>query len=79
MEAFTLKRLGQFSKPIIVLNTDGYYEPLKAILQKCVEEKFMLDKHMEMVTFVDHPEEVLPAIEAAGDWDEDAINYARVV
>lgn len=78
MEAFTLKRLGQFTKPIIVLNTDGYYEPLRAILQKCVEERFMLDKHLEMCTFVDHPEEVLPAIAAAGDWAEDALNYARL-
>lgn len=78
MEAFTLKRLGQFTKPIIVLNTDGYFEPLRAILQKCVEERFMLDKHMQMCTFVDHPEEVLPAIAAAGDWTEDALNYARL-
>lgn len=78
MEAFTLKRLGQFKKPIIVLNTDGYYEPLRAILKRCVDERFMLDKHMEMCTFVDHPEEVIPAISSAGDWDEDAIQYARV-
>lgn len=78
MEAFTLKRLGQFTKPIIVLNIDGYYEPLKALLQRCVDERFMLDKHMEMCTFVDHPEDILPAIEAAGDWTEDALAYARV-
>ena len=78
MEAFTLQRLGQFTKPIIVLNTDGYYDPLKFMLQRCVDERFMLDKHMEMCTFVDHPEEIIPAIEAAEDWGEDAIQYARV-
>lgn len=79
MEAFTLKRLGQFTKPIIVLNTNGYYDPLKVLLKKCVDERFMLEKHMEMCTFVDHPEEILKAIEAAGEWDNDAITFARVV
>lgn len=78
LEAFTLKRLGQFSKPIVVLNTDGYYEPLKQVLQRCVDERFMLDKHLEMCTFVDHPEEVLPAILAAGSWDENALHFARL-
>jgi hypothetical protein len=33
---------------------------------------------MDMCTFVDHPEDVLPAIKAAGDWDDNAIQYARV-
>jgi hypothetical protein len=78
LEAFTLKRLGQFSKPMIVLNTNGYYDPLKLVLQRCVDEQFMLDKHMEMCTFVDQPEEIIPAIQAAGDWNEDALRFARL-
>ena len=30
-EAITLKRLGQFTKPIVILNTNGYYNPLKEL------------------------------------------------
>jgi uncharacterized protein (TIGR00730 family) len=76
LEAITLKRLGLFSKPIVILNTNGYYEPLKQMLEKCVSEYFMMDKHLRMWTFVNEPEEVIPALQAAGDWDEGAIQFA---
>lgn len=41
LEAITLKRLGLFTKPIVILNTNDYYGPLKDILKKCVSENFM--------------------------------------
>lgn len=74
LEAITLKRLGKFLKPIVILNTNGYYDPLKAMLQRCVDEKFMHPKHMEMWTFVENPEQVLEALHAAPAWKEDAIH-----
>ena len=76
LEAITLKRLGMFSKPIIILNTKGYYDPLKQMLEKCVREYFMMEKHLEMWTFVNEPEEVVPALHAAGDWGPGAIEFA---
>lgn len=76
LEAITLKRLGQFTKPIVILNTDGYYEPLKLMLEKSVAENFMHKKHLEMWTFVDKPEEVLPHILSAPKWDKDSIKFA---
>jgi uncharacterized protein (TIGR00730 family) len=78
LEALTLKRLGQFTKPIVILNTNGYFNHLKAMLEKCVEENFMLDLHMSMCSFVDHPEEVIPALHAAPAWDKDAIHFAAI-
>ena len=76
LEAITLKRLGQFTKPIIILNTDGYYEPLKQMLEKSVKENFMHEKHLEMYTFVDEPEEVLPNIVNAPKWSKDSLSFA---
>ena len=78
LEAITLKRLGQFTKPIIILNTNNYYAPLKEMLEKCVNDKFMHPKHLEMWQFVDHPKEVIPALKNAPDWDESAIDFAGV-
>ena len=40
-EAITLKKLGQFSKPIIILNTRGYYEPFRQLMDHAIREKFM--------------------------------------
>ena len=76
MEAITLKRLGQFTKPIVILNTKGFYNPLKQMLELSVSEHFMHEKHLEMWTFVDHPEEILPAIKNAPPWSKDAISFA---
>lgn len=75
-EAITLKRLGQFFKPIIILNTNGYYNALKELLNRCITEQFMQERHADMWTFVDQPEEVLAAIHNAPLWEEDAITFA---
>ena len=78
LEAITLKRLGQFTKPIIILNTNGYYDPLIQMLERCVEEKFLRPIHAEMWTFVNQPEEVMSAINQSMKWDENAISFAAV-
>lgn len=76
LEAITLKRLGQFIKPIVILNTNGFYDPLRQMLEKCVSEHFMSEKHLQMWTFVNEPEAVIQGILAAAPWDTDAINFA---
>jgi uncharacterized protein (TIGR00730 family) len=78
LETITLKRLGRFTKPIVILNTNSYYEPLQAMLNKCVSENFMHAEHMKMWTFVDEPEDVIVALENAPDWHEDAIRFASL-
>ncbi len=78
MEVITLKRLGKFTKPIVILNTDNFYYHLKEMLQKMIDEHFMRSEHNAIWQFVGNPEEVIPAIENAPHWDSDAINYAAV-
>ncbi len=76
LEAITLKRLGQFTKPIVILNTNGYYEPLRQMLEKAVEERFMHPKHLEMWAFVNEPEDVVPAIRNSAVWGKEAMAFA---
>lgn len=76
LEAITLKRLGRFTKPIVILNTNGFYDPLQQMLEKIVGEKFMDQRHLKMWTFVDGPEQVIPAINNSVDWDKNAIQFA---
>jgi len=77
-EVISLKRLGMFTEPIIILNTDGYYNDLKTLMEKMVTEKFLAQQHLDMWTFVDHPTEVIPAIKAAKSWSENAIDFATL-
>jgi uncharacterized protein (TIGR00730 family) len=77
-EVMSLKKLGQYPHPIVVLNTNGYYDGLLQLTRKMVEEKFMRPVHNEMWSIVDHPDEVVPAFENARLWGEDAIRFAGV-
>jgi uncharacterized protein (TIGR00730 family) len=76
LESITLKRLGLLTKPIVILNTNNYYAPLKVMLQQCVNEHFMDGRHLDMWSFVDNPEEVLPTILGFKSWDPSAIKFA---
>ena len=77
-EAITLKRLGLYCGPIIIVNTNGFYHHLQALLNQMVDEHFMRPEHRQMWTFVDTPEQVQPAIASTPQWDSGAIKYAAV-
>jgi len=62
LEAITLKKLGQITKPIILLNTRGFYNGLLSFLEHCVEEDFMGNGNDDIWVVVDEPLEVLPSI-----------------
>ena len=78
LEAITLKRLGLFTKPIIILNIRGYYDPLLSMLERCVEEGFMNPQHRDIWTVVENPAEVVEAIRTAPAWSQEAISFAAV-
>jgi len=77
-EALTLKRLGLYFNPIVLVNTNGFYAPLAKFMDQMIEQRFMNPQHRDMWTVVDTIDEVLPAIRSAPRWREDARNYAVV-
>ena len=77
-EAITLKRLGLYFNPILLLDTRGFYQPLQAFLQQVIAERFLNPEHAGMWSLVGEPGDVLPAIAATPKWREDARNYAIV-
>lgn len=77
-EVITLKRLGQFLGPIILVNTEGYYDRLDAFLRHAVSERFMAEMHLAMWMMVDEPEQVIRALHEAREWSADARQFAAV-
>ncbi|MCF6262618.1 MAG: TIGR00730 family Rossman fold protein [Xanthomonadales bacterium] len=75
-EALTLKRLGQYLGPIILLNTNQYYDGLIHFLEQSVSEGFMTSQHLQMWSVIDSPAELENALENATIWSEDAISFA---
>jgi len=78
LEALTLKRLGQFLGPIVLLNTNGYFERFADLLRHAVSERFMSEAHLGMWSLVDRPEEVIHALHTAPSWSSAAREFAAV-
>lgn len=64
-EIVTWKQLQLHSSPIVVLDVGGYWAPLKALIASVIDGQFAHPKIAELVTFVDTPEAVFPALAAA--------------
>ena len=78
LEVLTWKRLGIFSKPIIICNINGYFDPLIAMLNRSVDENFMREEHRLMWQIADTPAAVIQALENPVKWDENARNFAAL-
>ncbi|NBB91807.1 MAG: TIGR00730 family Rossman fold protein [Gammaproteobacteria bacterium] len=78
-EAITLKRLGQFLGPIVLVNTAGYYDRLIDFLRYSVEKRFMSRTHLDIWQTVARPDEVTDALRKAVAWSAgDALESAAV-
>jgi uncharacterized protein (TIGR00730 family) len=78
LEAITWKRLGLAHQPIVIVNIDGFYDPLITMLQSTVDEQFMRPEHLNMWHVVNTVEEVLPMLRSIDPWPLNAISYAKV-
>ncbi|MFW5753565.1 MAG: TIGR00730 family Rossman fold protein [Marinilabiliaceae bacterium] len=77
-EVMSLKKLGQYPHPIVVLNGNGYYDGLLQMTRKMVEEKFMRPVHSQLWSMVDSPEQIVSAFKETPDWGPDSINFAAL-
>lgn len=62
-EVLTLKQLGRHTKPIAILDINGYYEGLEKFLESSVEEKFIRDGCKHLYFYSTSQDEVLSYIE----------------
>lgn len=69
MEIITWKQLGLYANPIVILNTRGYFNPLKEMLERAVEEKFMRDIHKNLWSIADTPRQAADLIRNTPQWD----------
>jgi len=61
-EAATLTQLGDHAKPCGALNVRGYYDPLRAMLDRAVAEGFMRAEHRDMLVLHAQPAALLDAL-----------------
>ncbi len=78
LEAISLKRLGSFLGPIVLVNTAGFFDPCIELLERCIAERFMDERHRAMWQVVGEPEEVPEAFRSAPEWSKEAIGFAAI-
>ena len=62
-EILTLKQLGRTKKPLVILNTAGYYDNMLAMLRRTIDSNFMSAKTLDLIGIVDTPEQAIEYIE----------------
>ncbi len=78
LECLTWKQLGLHTKPVVILNTNGYYDNLLSCIDKMIEERFMRDIYKTMFRVVNTPQEVIPAILSSPQWDPSIRKQAQL-
>jgi predicted Rossmann-fold nucleotide-binding protein len=58
-EVWTWIQLGQIKKPIGVLNTDGFFEPLLAFIDQLVEQRFIRVEHRNLLVVESSPSQLV--------------------
>lgn len=69
-EIITWKMLGLFVKPIVILNTDNYYDPLLEMLDRTADRHFMNPLFRKLWAVAKTPEEVIMLVDTLSDWND---------
>ncbi len=78
LEIITWKQLGIYLKPIVILNVNGYFDPLLDMLQKAIEENFMREEHRAIWQVATTAEEAVEQLFQAPAWSREIRKFAAV-
>ena len=63
IETFALVHLKQYFGKIFLLNHEGFYEPLRALLQHYVDERMLSQETMDKIGFADTVEQLIEMLQ----------------
>ncbi|MDR5779843.1 TIGR00730 family Rossman fold protein [Caballeronia sp. LZ065] len=63
-EVYTWAQLGYHQKPVGLLDVNGYYDPLMAMLRHTVEEGFMRAPYLDIIQVAAAPDEMIAKLAA---------------
>jgi uncharacterized protein (TIGR00730 family) len=77
-EAITLKQLGLFKGPVIILNTLNFYKSFIDFLEHMIAGNFLRREHKGMWVIANTPKEVLTALSNDKGWIDDPRKIAKI-
>ncbi len=78
LEIITWKQLGLYLNPIVILNVNGFFDPLLEMLEKAIEENFMRREHGDIWKVARTPEEAVKLLYETPVWDVSIRKFAAI-
>ena len=63
---------------MIIVNRNGFYEPLRQLLEAAIDERFIARRHADMWVFVETVEAAIAALDSAPAWSAAARSFAAL-
>ena len=78
LEIITWKQLGLYLNPIVILNTNGFFDPLLEMLENAIEGNFMRKQHGDIWHVAHTPEEAVELVYSIPVWDGSIRKFAAI-
>ena len=78
LEIITWKQLGLYLNPIVILNINGFFDPLLEMLEKAIDENFMRRQHGDIWKVAQTPEEAGQLLYETPVWDISIRKFAAI-
>ena len=78
LEIITWKQLGLYLNPIVILNVEGFFNPLISMLEQAIDQQFMRPEHAALWCVASTPTEALELIQTTPKWDKNLRKLAAI-
>ena len=78
LEVITWKQLGLYLNPVVILNVNGFYDPLLNMLGRAIDENFMRRQHGDIWKVANTPEEAVGLLYTTPVWDISIRKFAAI-
>ena len=78
LEIITWKQLGIYLNPIVILNIDGFYNPLLEMLQHAIDGNFMRPEHQNIWQVATSAQEAVELLYTTPIWSKDVRKFAAI-
>ncbi len=78
LEIITWKQLGLYLNPIVILNVNGFFDPLLEMLSRAADEHFMRPAHLHIWKVAHAPAEAVGLLRTTPLWDKNIRKFAAL-
>ena len=78
LEIITWKQLGIYLNPIIILNIDGFYNPLLEMLPRAIDGNFMRPEHQNIWQVATSAQQAIELLYTSPIWNKDVRKFAAI-